>query len=130
MSDSVRTEPEPRKHGAVQVPSDASPPDPSLVAQPAANSGTILGRVVNANHVRFPNVEVTVTGPSLNQHQKIVTDERGIFVVENTQPGWYRVTVDSARLSPQDPPVSTSVKVTPGEVATLTILGEAIAPDP
>lgn len=108
--------------------SDGSPPDPKLVPEPRPDRGTILGRVVNRHTVRYPGVEVTIEGPTLGKKTKVITDKRGIFVLENIPPGNYRVTIESARLSPQDPPISTSLPVAAGTVATMAILGEVVAP--
>jgi hypothetical protein len=114
---------------AVDTSQDGTPPDPGLAPKPRADRGTILGRVVNASSVRYPGVEVTIVGPTFSAKPvKVVTDSRGIFLLENVVPGNYRITIESARLTPQDPPISTSLAITAGNVQTLAILGEATAP--
>jgi len=102
---------------------DAGMPDPSLAPKPRADRGTIFGRVTNSKYRRMPGVTITVVGSTSH---RVVTDAKGYFIVENLVPGIYRVTIPTARMTPQDPPNSADIDVIAGQVSPIGMLGEIV----
>jgi len=64
----------------------------SLSAQ--TSSGTVVGRVVDAQRDPVPGAIVTLTKPDTRETRTFTTDSTGEFVFASIQPGVYDVTVD------------------------------------
>ncbi len=66
---------------------------PSVAAQSQITTGTIQGRVVDANGAVVPGANVEIKNLDTNFPRNLTTDEDGRFVAPQLQPGKYSVTV-------------------------------------
>src|SRR5262245_20668351 len=60
----------------------------------AQSSGSITGTVVDANGGLVPDATVTAREPAKAIIQTVQTNEQGIFVFGQLQPGFYSITVE------------------------------------
>ncbi len=65
----------------------------------ASSTGTIQGRVTDAQGAVLPGVTVTATSPALIQPQTTVTSETGNYRFPAVPPGNYRADATSSRAS-------------------------------
>ena len=67
-----------------------------IIASPAlAQSGVLTGTVVNSDtKAPVADVVVTVTSPSLQGEQVVVTDAAGVYGVPNLPPGTYALRIE------------------------------------
>ena len=63
----------------------------------SSTTGSIEGRVVDANGAAVPGVAVSVKSPNLISPQSTTTDEQGNYRVLNLPPGKYTVVVEAAQ---------------------------------
>jgi len=63
----------------------------------SSTTGSIEGRVVDANGAAVPGVSVSVKSPNLISPQSTTTDEQGNYRVLNLPPGKYTVLVEAAQ---------------------------------
>jgi carboxypeptidase family protein/TonB-dependent receptor-like protein len=66
---------------------------PSLIAQSQITTGTIEGRVVDANGAVVPGAAIEIKNLDTNLARSLTTDGDGNFVAPQLQPGKYSVTV-------------------------------------
>src|SRR5215217_2552011 len=66
---------------------------PSIIAQSQITTGTIEGRVVDANGAVVPGANVEIINLDTNFSRSLTTNDEGRFVAPQLQPGKYSVTV-------------------------------------
>ncbi|HEU5130990.1 MAG TPA: carboxypeptidase-like regulatory domain-containing protein, partial [Pyrinomonadaceae bacterium] len=66
---------------------------PSILAQSQITTGTIEGRVVDANGAVVPGANVEIRNLDTNLARNLTTDDEGRFVAPQLQPGKYSVSV-------------------------------------
>jgi iron complex outermembrane receptor protein len=89
---------------------------PATTAQTAA-SGSIAGKIEDAQGAALPGATVTVTGPALQGARTAQTDAAGLFRVDDLPPGTYTLAVELKGFSrPQR-----SVTVTAGATVTANL---------
>ena len=66
---------------------------PSIIAQSQITTGTIEGRVVDANGAVVPGANIEVRNLDTNFSRSLTTNEEGNFSAPQLQPGKYSVTV-------------------------------------
>ena len=91
----------------------------SAVSPAAAQSttGTISGRVTDAQSLSLPGVTVTLTSPNLQGTREAVTSENGDYLVTLLPPGTYTVTFEISGFETQ----RRTVTVAPTQVASLDV---------
>ena len=57
-------------------------------------TGTITGRVIDAQKLSVPGATITVAGPMLQGLQTAVSSENGDYIVPLLPPGSYKVTFE------------------------------------
>src|SRR5207244_7690293 len=99
--------------------------------------GTILGTVSDTSGAVIPSVQVILTETGTNARRTLVTNDSGLYVAANLDPGSYRVEVehtgfrrtvhDNIELAPNNT-VRVDMQLTPGAVSeTIDVTGEAPA---
>src|SRR5215213_11088366 len=66
---------------------------PSIIAQSQITTGTIDGRVVDANGALVPGANVEIRNLDTNFTRNLITNDEGRFVAPQLQPGKYSVSV-------------------------------------
>src|SRR5262245_26711771 len=66
----------------------------AVAAAAQTSSGTIVGRIVDAQGDTVPGATVTLTKPATRETRTVTTDRTGEFVFASVQPGVYDVAVD------------------------------------
>jgi hypothetical protein len=91
----------------------------SSVSLAAAQSttGTVSGRVTDAQNLALPGVTVTVTSPNLQGAREAVTSENGDYLVTLLPPGAYTVTFEIGGFETQ----RRTVTVAPTQAASLDV---------
>jgi hypothetical protein len=80
---------------------------------PVAEPGTIEGTVTDVNQDKIPGASVDLQGPSPSDHRTVMTDQDGVFEIDNVKPGIaYHVTVSSEGFSNWNSPV---IMLAPGQ---------------
>jgi hypothetical protein len=80
-----------------------------------STTGTISGRVTDAQGLAIPGATVTATSPNLQGVRKTVTSENGDYILTLLPSGAYSVTFALAGFDPQ----TRSVTVAPTQVVAL-----------
>ncbi|HEX9930327.1 MAG TPA: TonB-dependent receptor [Pyrinomonadaceae bacterium] len=90
-------------------------------------TGGIRGTITDPQSAVLPNVAVTVTNAGTNQTQTVTTDENGVYVASNLQPGTYTINITQTGFAPF---TGNNVIVEVGQVTTVNIpltVGQASA---
>ncbi len=61
----------------------------------AASTGTILGRVSDAEGASIPNAKITILNTATGIDHRVVTNDAGEYTVPELQPGDYKVTIEA-----------------------------------
>ena len=86
------------------------------VAAQSTVTGGIRGTVTDPQKAIVPNVAVTVTRTATNQSQTANTDDNGVFVANNLQPGTYTISIVPTGFAPFN---AENVVVEVGQVTTI-----------
>lgn len=63
--------------------------------------GSITGNVTDPTSAALPNVKITATNVGTGISAEALTDDRGVYLLNNLQPGTYKVTMTSAAFAPR-----------------------------
>jgi hypothetical protein len=70
------------------------------VLEPAPQSGTIIGTVLDVNGGTVPNASVVLQGPAANDQRRLVAQDNGFFEIHGVNPGIaYRILVRAPSLA-------------------------------
>src|SRR4029453_8524558 len=96
---------------------------PAAAAQSAANSGQIVGQLVDASGAAIVGAEVTVHSDATNLTRKATSDAAGRYAVSLLPLGSYRVTATAAGLAPATQTISVTLGVSVSANFTLGVAG-------
>jgi hypothetical protein len=96
---------------------------PAAAAQTAANSGQIVGQLVDASGAAIVGAEVTVHSDATNLTRKATSDAAGRYAVSLLPLGSYRVTATAGGLAPATQTISVTLGVSVSANFTLGVAG-------